>query len=456
MENTKLRFREKIAYGIGDLGLTLPEGMIELLFMKFLTDFHGMTPLLAGAVLTIMHVYDGFNDVLMGFLADRTKSRWGSYRPYLIFAAVPFAVIFFFIWHTPSFLQTQMQLAVYYAIGLILFDTLDTIIFIPYAALTPRITRDYDERTKLNTFRMVFSIAGTMAANTLPSLIIGEMVSAQQSRILAVAIVVCIISVIAFLSAGIGTRERIEVSEEHPKILVVAKTALKNKPYILAVLIYLTANASLTITITAMLYYFENSMEIKSTTIPLALLFIFALLSVPLLWNKLAQKLDKRTAFIIGISFMIATRIAIMLLPRTVNVVLLYSLFAVSGVSLGASLSLPWAIIPDTMDYAELQTGQRHDGALYSLMQLSRKLASSAGPLIIAGGLTFGGYVAGQAIEPWSKTDLAIRGIIGLVPIIMMLLALWFAIIFPLRREDVDRMGEELAARRNGTDTGGE
>jgi len=449
LEQKRLSFKEKLAYGVGDIGLTLPEGMIALLFFKFLTDFHGMPPVMAGAVLTIFHIWDGFNDIIMGFLADRTKSRWGSYRPYLIFGAIPFAVVSFLIWYTPP-LQSMFALAVYYLIGLVMFDTLDTILFIPYASLTPRITRDYDDRTRLNTFRMVFSITGTMAANTLPTLFIGEMFNAEQGRILAVVGVFCVISAGAFLCTGFGTRERVETSEESPKILEVMKTAIKNKPYILAVLIYLMANASLTITISAMLYYFENSMEIMETTIPLAMLFVPALLSVPLIWNKLAQKMDKRSAFMIGISFMILARVVIMLAPRDVEPILLYSLFAISGISLGASLSLPWAIIPDTMDYAEQLTGKRHDGALYSLMQLSRKLASAAGPVIIAAGLTIGGYVAGAPIDPWSKTDLAIRGIIGLVPIIMMLFALFFAYRFPLRRADVEKMAEELKRRHGG------
>ena len=449
MDTEKLSFREKLAYGVGDIGLTLPEGMIALLFFKFLTDYHGMTPVTAGAILAVMHVWDGVNDVLMGFIADRTKSKYGSYRPYLIFGAVPYAIIGFFIWYTPPFMG-KAALAVYYAAGLILFDALNTILFIPYASLTPRITRDYDERTKLNTFRMFFSILGTMAANTLPSLFIGEMVNASQSSILGLTGVFCVISAGVFLWTGFGTRERVASSDEKPKIAEVARTAAKNKPYILAVLIYLMANASLTITISAMLYYFENSMEIKETAIPLAMLFVFALISVPLLWNPLAQKLDKRRAFIIGISFMIAARVVIMAAPRDIDRVLLYSLFAVSGVSLGASLSLPWAIIPDTMDYAELQTGKRHDGALYSLMQLSRKLASAAGPLIIAAGLTMGGYIAGESFEPFSKTDLAIRGIIGLVPIIMMICALIFACMFPLRRSDIENMARELESARKG------
>jgi len=171
---------------------------------------------------------------------------------------------------------------------------------------------------------------------------------------------------------------------------------------------------------------------------------------VPLIWNPLAKKLDKTKAYIIGIAFMILARLVIMLQPSDVNVILLYALFALSGLAFGAGQTLPWAIAPDTMDYGELKTGKRNDAALYSLMTLSRKIASALSPLIIGVGLTIGGYAANIYTAPGSSVDVSIRTVFGAVPIVLMLLGILAAAKYPLKREESERISRELAARRKG------
>ena len=323
-------------------------------------------------------------------------------------------------------------------------------IFIPYVALTPMIAGSYDDKTSLTSYRMVFSLSGTMIANTIPSMIIGPMRQANQATILLVAGGCGLIALAAFLTTAFGTKEPEVEIENPPKVREIIKEALTNKPYLIAIAIYLTTIMCFDLTMGSLLYFFEDSLHINSITIPLGLLFICSLISVPLIWNPLAKKLDKTKAYIIGIAFMILARLVIMLQPSDVNVILLYALFALSGLAFGAGQTLPWAIAPDTMDYGELKTGKRNDAALYSLMTLSRKIASALSPLIIGVGLTIGGYAANIYTAPGSSVDVSIRTVFGAVPIVLMLLGILAAAKYPLKREESERISRELAARRKG------
>src|SRR5512139_655504 len=151
--------RTKLLFSTGDLSTSIPLAIIMFFQLYFLTDVVGLRPDLAGWAVGLGRIWDAVNDALFGLLSDRIRTRWGRRRVLLLFGAVPLGVSFALMWIVPPW--GPLALTAYYALVFILFDTIFTAVHVGYNALTPELTLDYDERSSLNGYRMVFSIAGT-------------------------------------------------------------------------------------------------------------------------------------------------------------------------------------------------------------------------------------------------------------------------------------------------------
>src|SRR5512139_416918 len=161
--------RTKLLFSTGDLSTSIPLAIIMFFQLYFLTDVVGLRPDLAGWAVGIGRIWDAVNDPLFGLISDRIRSRWGRRRVLLLFGAVPLGLSFMMMWIVPPLSHTG--LAVYYMLVFILFDTAFTIVHVGYNALTPEQTTDYDERSSLNGYRMVFSISGTLGAIILATVL---------------------------------------------------------------------------------------------------------------------------------------------------------------------------------------------------------------------------------------------------------------------------------------------
>lgn len=169
----KLSRWTKIGYAIGDFGPAVGPGtIIPFFFLFFLTDVVRLNPSLAGLVLLIGKVWDAVNDPLFGLLSDRTRTRWGRRRVYLLFGAIPFGLSFFLLWVTPPW-QDPFLLFAYFVVLYIIFDTAFTAVGVAYHALIPEMTLDYDERTSLVGYQMIVSIGGGLLGAILPLMIVG-------------------------------------------------------------------------------------------------------------------------------------------------------------------------------------------------------------------------------------------------------------------------------------------
>ena len=170
----KLPTLTKIIYGFGDIGFSMTGTIIAAYFPIFLTDVIGIAPAVAAIGLFIGKSWDYINDPLIGHLSDRTRTRWGRRRPFLLFGALPYGLAFAFLWWKPP-LETQTALVVFYTFMFVLYDAAGTFVGMPYFALTPELTEDYDERTALTGYRMFFSILGGLISFVVPMMIIKQM-----------------------------------------------------------------------------------------------------------------------------------------------------------------------------------------------------------------------------------------------------------------------------------------
>jgi GPH family glycoside/pentoside/hexuronide:cation symporter len=436
-------------YGSGDLGFSLTSTIVAAYFAIFLTDVVGVSARVAAAAIFIGRTWDYINDPLFGYISDRTRTRWGRRRPFLLFGPIPYAIVFTLMWWKPP-LQGDISLAVYYAIIYVLYDAAATLIYMPYFALTPELTSDYDERTSITSVRAFFSITGSLVAFTIPLLIIGSFSPENAPEVLFMGVLFAIISAIPMYLVFFGTRERPEfMNQKQPGLIESLRACIQNRPFIFSAGIYLFTWLAVDILQTILLFFIKYVVdrENKSDLI-MATIFVVGICALPL-WTLISRRFNKRMAYIAGMAFLAAVLMVMISLTPATPLSWILVLCVLAGIGVSAAHVMPWAIIPDAIEYDELKTGNRHEGMFYSLISLSQKVASSfAIPLALLV-LDATGYIPNSATQPPSA-ELGIRIVTGPIPAVMISLGILFAIFYPLGREKYTQIAQELEKRRSG------
>lgn len=447
MENKeKLPFWTKVIYGSGDLGFSMNNSIIAAFFPIFMMDVIGLTPALVAIILFVGRSWDYVNDPIIGYLSDRTRSRWGRRRPFLLFGAVPFALSFILLWLSPNFSQTG--LIIYYSLGYIVYEALATTVYMPYFALTPELTEDYDERTKLISYRMFFNILGSLTAYIFPMMVIGSMIPENTQRVMLMAVIAGAIAATPLIGVFLGTREKKEfIPEEKPKFLPSLKAAFKNRPFVFAAGIYLLTWMTMLVVETNLLLYIKYIVQREGqSSIIMASIFVTAILALPL-WNWAAKHWSKRLAYIIGVSFWAVVMMVLIMVNAQTPFWVVLVLCIMAGIGVSAAQVLPWAIIPDAIEWDEWKTYERHEGVFYSLITLMGKMANSIAVPLSLMVLQVTGYRAGTAVQPESALT-GIRLVIGPIPAVLLTGGIIFAIFYPLSRQQHHKIVEELRQRR--------
>jgi len=445
---TRLPSRTKWIYGSGDIGFSMSLTILAAYFAIFLTDVVGLAPGVAALAIFLGRTVDYINDPLIGYLSDRTRSRWGRRRPFLLFGALPFALAFILLWIKPPFTGT-VPLAIYYALAYILFDSAATFVYMPYFALTPELTDSYDERTSLTSHRMFFSILGSLIAFTVPLIIIGSFNPENASRVFWMGVLFAFLSAAPLIGVFFGTRERPEFqASPPPRLRDSLKSAIKNRPFVFGAVMYLLTWISMDILQVNLLFFLKYVVgrEADSDLI-MGAIFVTAMCTLPL-WNWVSNKWNKRLAYAVGVAFWAVIQLVLITLNPTSPLPFLLGLSILAGIGIGAAHVLPWSIIPDAIEWDEYQTGARHEGMFYSLITLAQKIASSVAIPLTLLVLEATGYQANAAVQPESAL-LGIRLVIGPIPAVLLIVGILFAWLYPLNRDQHAAMVRELEARRS-------
>lgn len=437
----------KLIYGSGDAGFSLMFTIIGAYFAIFLTDVVGIAPGTAAVAIFLGRTWDYINDPLAGYLSDRTRTRWGRRRPYLLFGALPMAAAFVLMWYRPP-LDSQVWLAIYYAFTYVLFESTATFVYMPYFALTPELTSNYDERTALTGYRSFFSILGSLVAFTIPLMIVGSFRPENASRVLLMGGIFAAVSAVSPLLVFFGTRERPEYSRiEQPGFKESLKAAVKNRPFVFSVVIFLLTWVSVDILQMTILYFIKYVVlrEAQSDLV-MAVIFVTAILVLPF-WEWVSRRSNKRLAYAAGIAFWAVVQIALVFLTPATSLPLIVALCALAGIGVSAAHILPWSILPDAIEWDEWQTGKRHEGMFYSLITLSQKVASSIAIPLVLLMLQVTGYQPVAAMQP-ASAQMGIRLAIGPIPAVLLCGGIVFALLYPLSREGHRQIVRDLEARR--------
>lgn len=448
----KLSFGTKLAYGSGDLGTAISAALRSFFLLFFLTDVARMNPTAAGAVLLINRVWDAVNDPLIGWLSDRTISKWGRRRPWIFYGALPFGITFFLIWVVPPFGPTGLFL--YYVGVSLLLDTAYTIINVPYTALTPELTRDYDERTSLNSYRFAFSVGGALISAVLHPIIVSSAADVRTGYLISGA-VWAIVSTIPCYIVVYFVRERPEsiatATQKSVGIVEQVRIAFSNVPYRFVIGLYLCSWLALQLVSTVLVYYLTYYLGIPEQ-IPFTLLAVQGSSLIFLfVWSAISRRLEKRIVYLIGASIWIVVQIGLSALrPELGFLVIPLSILAGAGVAV--AYLIPWAMMPDVIEVDELRTRQRREGIFYGFMVFLQKVSLAIAIFMVSRALDAAGYVTPSDAVPipvQPETALtAIRFFIGPVPAAILLISLALAYFYPINRRRHARIRAVLERRR--------
>lgn len=211
-EAEKLNLATKIAYGAGDMGPAITANILVFFLLYFFTNVAGLSPGLAGSILAIGKIGDAINDPVAGILSDRTRTRWGRRIPWMLFGTIPFGFFFFLQWIVPHFSNDQAAndwgLFIYYIAIAILFNLAYTAVNLPYTALTPELTQDYNERTNLSSFRFAFSIGGSILSLVLEKFISAVYPDDPTQKYFVLGLVSTLVCIVALLWCTFCIQER--------------------------------------------------------------------------------------------------------------------------------------------------------------------------------------------------------------------------------------------------------
>ncbi len=447
----KLTLSTKFRYGLADLGFALITSAMQFFLLFYYTDVAGINPALAGLALMVGKLtWDALNDPLFGYWSDRTRSRFGRRRIYMIIGAVPLGFAAWIMFSLPKGLAgAPAFFAVLLSFWLV--DTFHTMTTTPYYALTPELTRDYNERASLTSIRMVFSVFGYIlgAASTtlLAGIFKGEGLNLQQAWS-ATGAVFGVIAVATTLVTTLSIKERPELAGE-PSQLPAARavlTSFKNKPFIILMIAFILSSFSFTVLTALVPYFIQYQLDMKDQ-VSFVLLVMLVTIGVFLIPAKLiSDRINKGPAYALGLFIACVAVITSFFLPRGPSP-LIYLVAAIAGMGFSAQWVFPWSMLPDVVEYDEKMTGERREGIYYGLWAFLTKFTSALGVAVSGWALQLFGYVPN--VEQTVRALFGIRLFFAVVPAIVILVSLPFLIWYPITRKSHAALVKELAGRKS-------
>lgn len=442
-ESEKLSLSTKLAYGAGDLGPAITANIAGFFLLYFFTNVAGLNAGLAGLILMIGKIWDAVNDPIVGVLSDRTHTRWGRRRPWILLGTIPFGIFYFLQWLVPRFSANpsanQWGLFWYYVVIAVLFNMAYTAVNLPYTALTPELTQDYNERTNLTSFRFTFSIGGSILSLVIAQLIFAR-VQEPGSQYIVLAAICAVLSVLSLLWCVWGVRERYQVNTtEHLSYLEQLRIILQNRPFLFVIGIYLFSWLAVQVTATIIPFFVVNWMGLSNQVITQVALAVQVTAMIMLfVWSAVSKRVGKKAVYFMGMSLWVIAQAGLFFLqPGQIG--LMYMLAVIAGFGVSTAYLIPWSMMPDVIELDELRTGQRREGIFYAFMVLLQKIGLAAGLFLVGQALELAGFnetISGQPVPTQPDSALlAIRIAIGPLPTVALICGLILAYFYPITRE---------------------
>ena len=422
IKNKKLSFGLKVGYGIGDVGsnIFIVTGGLFLLF--FLTNILGVKPALAGLVLLFPKLWDVISDPIMGGISDITRSRMGRRRPYLLAASIPFGIIFFLMFLTPHY-NSELAKALYVGLMFALGCTVFTVFNVPYSSMVAEMSDDYNERMSITSFRMIGSSIGVLLAGGLAMPLV-EIGGGGEAGFRFMGIVLGALITLFCIICFFGTRQAktLPVIEERPPFSEQVKIAFRNIPFKMLIMMYAFQSLAIGVLMAGLIYYVKYVMRLPETSMGIVfpILIVTAIIFIPV-WLKIGVKIGKIKAYTIGLCIL-SVMLFSLFFTKSSQLNLFYIQIFLLGIGFSSFQLFPFSMLPDTIEYDELQSGMRREGIFSGIWSSAQKTAYSVGPSIVGFTLSISGFV-NASVQPES-VEVGVRIVFCLFTAFMILLSL--------------------------------
>jgi GPH family glycoside/pentoside/hexuronide:cation symporter len=442
----KLSLKEKIGFGLGDTASNFVWGTLMSFIMFFYTDVFGITAAAVGTMFLVARCFDGFTDFVMGAIADRTNTRWGKFRPYLLWMCVPLAIVTVLTFTVPDFDPTGKLIYAWVTYNLLMIFY--TAINIPYSALSGVMTDDPIDRTSLNSYRMVLAQCGGFLVNglTLPLVAYfgngNQALGFQLTTALFGLIIVCL-----FLITFATTKERIQPDQfQKTKLSEDLKTLFANRHWLVMFGAGMLDLTFIIIRAGCLIYYCKYVMgfdEARTTTF--LLLGNIGFIIGAVVTRYLVTAVGKKSGLIIA-HIILALSAACFYWVSPTSMYLAFALQILHSFGGGLNATLYWAMIADTADFSEWKFKVRTTGIVFSATTCSQKVGMGIGGSIAGLMLTQFGYVAGATQSVSANHGILL--LVSLIPAVGFLLVAGMFSFYGLTEPLCKTIREDLAERR--------
>ncbi|TAL34100.1 MAG: hypothetical protein EPN93_12435 [Spirochaetes bacterium] len=439
-----LPFTRKLGYAIGNPACNICYQVVNLFLLYFYTDVFGITGAVAGIIFLVARIIDAAVDPMVGYIADQTNTRWGKFRPYVLFGAPILCLFFALTFITPD-LSPSLQVAYAFA-TYISFGILYSIVNIPFNSLAAAITQNTNERNSLAAIGLVLTQVAVVAV----AIITRPAVKLFSSEAAGFGIMVSIYAAIAlsmFMVSFSMTKEAISPTGTGRYNLQSAlHLVTRNKYLLLLAGAYLASGIAGTVRSFSAIYFFKYNAGDENLFGPFMLVQVLGALPASALTPMIAAKLqNKRNLFIIGILIFIFGDFGVLLMSYS-NPALFFLFNFIIGIGGGITMVLTWSMLPDTIEYGEWKTGIRGAGITYSAFSFVAKVAAAVGGGLAGAILTWAGYTPNVAQPDFVKDT--ILHMLALFPLIAGIIGLILLSFYRIDNRFFARMVREIAERR--------
>ena len=443
-----LTLREKAGYGLGDFGFNLYWANISAFLLIFYTDVMGLAAAAVGTMMLVTKLVDAITDPIVGALADRTRSRWGRFRPYLLFGAIPMAVTGVLTWTVPDLDPNGRLLWAYATFTLMMLAY--TVLSMPYSALSGVMTNDTQQRTTLISFRFIAAFAGTTVVNWLTLDLVEWLGRGDEALGWQLTLgMYGVIAAATFATVFLTTRERITPPpQQRSAVKQDIVDLLNNRPWLVLFVLALVIMVTIVMRSGSLVYflkYYVGRPELTGTFLGVySVALAVGAASTPLL----TRFMDKRSLLMWLMAGVGVLSCAMYFVPPDA----IWGLFAINtaiGLLLGPKSPLAFSMYADCADYTEWKTGRRATAMTFAAATFSQKLGGALASAAIAWVLAALGYVANEAQSDASRQGIAL--LLTVFPGVVALLAAWLVSAYPLTDSALAKVQDDLQARRDAT-----
>ena len=451
-DTAPLTFGEKVGYGLGDMASNFYMGFFGLFLLYYYTDVFGISPAAAATMLLLTKIVDAISDPAMGLIADRTQSRWGKYRPYLLFVAIPYALLGYLLFLGPDLSATGKLIFAYVTYTLVMLAY--TAINVPYSALLAVISPVAEERTKATQFRFVFASLGTLCVGAFATPLVGWLGGDDELMGFRLTIVLfAILSVLLYWITFATTRERVQPKPHTSSVGEDFSALLKNISWIVLVITGILVVVGLIARFASIVFYLKY--YVVDDGLPVFLIFdrtafltscgLIGQLIGALMTPMLTQRFEKHH-LVLGMNLLHAALLAACYVIPPDQYALIVVVHSLGILTFGVIITLLFSMYTDCAEYGEWKTGKHTAGLIVSASMFSLKFGSAVGGALPGFMLAWFGFVANEI-----QTDSAIAGIrlmFNALPAVFFLLGGLMMFFYRIDRATLTRVETELHERR--------